>query len=121
MSDDREALAQTRRELRREVGPSGVGDGDWQPMVAASELWRLLDALDENDEALANVWDEGWQAGRQRVVGGQSKPNPYRDAEPRCQHVSPTPWGPMPPWGPTQCALAAGHDGRHAYSPSETL
>jgi hypothetical protein len=33
----------------------------------------------------------------------------------RCQHVSPS------PWGPTQCALARGHAGRHAYSPSESL
>lgn len=32
---------------------------------------------------------------------------------PRCQHVSPT------PWGPSQCALPDGHDGRHAYSPAE--
>lgn len=98
MSDDREALAQTRRELRREVGPSGVGDGDWQPMVAASELWRLLDALDEIESTL-----------RQLVARDDE------ETEPRCQHVSPS------PWGPTQCALAAGHDERHAYSPSETL
>ena len=34
---------------------------------------------------------------------------------PRCQHVSPT------PWGPSQCALPDGHDGRHAYDPQEAL
>lgn len=36
-----------------------------------------------------------------------------RGDEPRCQYVSPT------PWGAAQCALPAGHDDRHAYSPSE--
>lgn len=34
---------------------------------------------------------------------------------PRCAHVS------QSPWGPTQCALTAGHEDRHAYSPSEGL
>lgn len=33
--------------------------------------------------------------------------------QPRCQHVS------LTPWGPSQCALPDGHDERHAYSPSE--
>ena len=35
------------------------------------------------------------------------------DEVPRCQHVSAT------PWGASQCALADGHDGRHAYDPGE--
>ena len=33
---------------------------------------------------------------------------------PRCQHVSPS------PWGPTQCCLPLDHDDRHAYDPSES-
>ena len=35
------------------------------------------------------------------------------DTEKRCQFVSPS------PWGPTQCALAEGHEERHAYDPLE--
>ena len=34
---------------------------------------------------------------------------------PRCQHVSPT------PWGASQCALPDGHDDPHAYDPKEAL
>lgn len=36
------------------------------------------------------------------------------DEEPRCQHVSPT------PWGYAQCALPLDHED-HAYSPSEAI
>jgi hypothetical protein len=35
------------------------------------------------------------------------------NTEPRCQHVSPS------PWGAAQCVLPDGHDEHHAYSPSE--
>lgn len=40
---------------------------------------------------------------------------PPTDSVPRCQHVSPS------PWGPAQCVLPDGHDDRHAYSPSEAI
>jgi hypothetical protein len=64
-------LLAVRADLRREVGPTGKGSGNWQPMVAASEIWVLLDALD----AVAPVpavpaeptptpeQDEAWQRG----------------------------------------------------------
>lgn len=37
------------------------------------------------------------------------------DVVPRCQYVTPT------PWGLAQCVLPEGHEERHAYSPSEAL
>lgn len=40
------------------------------------------------------------------------------DYEPRCQYVSPS------PWGAAQCVLPAGHEDegeRHAFSPSEAI
>ncbi len=39
-------IATVRQLLRTEVGESGRGDGKWQPMVEAREVWALLDALD---------------------------------------------------------------------------
>jgi len=49
---------------------------------------------------------------RAAADGGRPPTNP---AVPRCRYVSPS------PWGPTQCALPDDHDGRHAYSPSESI
>jgi len=49
------------------------------------------------------------------AAGGGHPPTDPAGDTPRCQHVSPS------PWGPTQCALPADHDGRHAYSPSESI
>ena len=49
-------LTDTRAALRREIGPPTDRDHKWQPMIAASEVRALLDALDAV-EALADHWD----------------------------------------------------------------
>lgn len=47
---------------------------EWPRSRAIADDVLRTDWLDAVRE---KAWAEGWQAGRQRVVGGQIKPNPY--------------------------------------------
>jgi len=101
-----EALAVALEALLPNGGsPSEVADA-LLPLLAQVKATARAEAL---EEAATTV----------RALGSERCAEAVRalDApeEARCQHVSPS------PWGPTQCALPLDHEERHAYSPSESI
>jgi hypothetical protein len=103
------------------AGDSGGRAGDY---LIDSGVVRVLDPNNTElrakirdaiaDEFCRWLWDtailEDVDRATDAVFEALRQPMPAR-----CQHVSPS------PWGPTQCALESGHADRHAYSPSEAL
>jgi hypothetical protein len=67
---ERDAWVAAVLRFMRERGYTVTAPG--QELAAAGLLVDLLATVK------AEAWDEGWRAGRQRMVGGQIKPNPYR-------------------------------------------
>jgi len=93
-------------EERREALVEAIGTIGYRLVGALVESWIAEARAAERRKVLAEFQERllaEARADREEAGGG-----------PRCQHVSPS------PWGSTQCALPDGHDGRHAYSSSET-
>lgn len=44
------SLSETRAALRREIGEPSPNDDQWNPMISATELRRLLDVLDQIEQ-----------------------------------------------------------------------
>jgi len=109
---------------------AGVHGGDTGEDADWHEAYAEATRIGRPDKARYDVWAERIKATARaealeeaaltvRALGSERCAKAVRslDApeEPRCQHVSPS------PWGPTQCALPLDHEGRHAYSPSESI